>query len=143
MRSPEVTDEDQARMAPDRTLGWSQQTTRFGGFFVAWDSGPSRGAGEGMAKGLHGLMSPGHIASPAGCVIYLHQRRRMRSPEVTDEDQARMAPDRMLGWSQQKTRFGGFFVAWNSGRAGVLAKVWQKAYTDWCHLAMSRARQAA
>jgi hypothetical protein len=37
MRSPEVTDEDQARMAPDRTLGWSQQRTRFGGFFVFYD----------------------------------------------------------------------------------------------------------
>jgi len=67
----------------------------------------------------------------------------MRSPEVTDEDQARMAPDRMLGWSQQTTRFGGFFVGWNSGPNMVLAKVWQKAYTVWCHLAMLRSWQAA
>ncbi|AXA65808.1 hypothetical protein CE139_08270 [Pseudomonas oryzihabitans] len=97
----------------------------------------------GMANGLHALVSPGHIATPLACVIYTYQPRRMRSPEVTDEDQARKAPDRMLGWSQQRTRFGGFFVGRDSRSAGELGRVWQKAYKDWCHLAILAPRRAA
>ncbi len=110
MCSSEVKDDDQARMAPDRTLGWSQQRTRFGGFFVVWRSAAFWLARRGIAKGLHGLLSAGHVRPGVGCVIYLHQPRRMCSLEVKDDDQARMAPDRTLGWSQQRTRFGGFFV---------------------------------
>ncbi len=98
---------------------------------------------QGMAKGLQGLVSPGHVAISAGCVIYTYQRRRMRSSEVTDEDQARTAPDRMLGWSQQRTRFGGFFVGRDSRSAGELGRVWRKAYKDWCHLAILAPLRAA